>query len=228
MQKEKIFVIEDEEDIAEIIRFNLQREGFEVKVVYSGNEAISRIKQEMPKLILLDLMLPGIDGLTLFRLLKQDAATKSIPVIMVTAKGEETDIVTGLELGADDYIPKPFKIRELIARVKSVMRKKTTITPSETDDIQIGEIRILPEKHEIYVNDQLVKLTQTEFKILHAMARKPGRVFTRYQIVDVARGSDAIVTDRSVDVHIVSIRRKLGSAGKRIETVHGVGYKFLE
>lgn len=223
-----MFVIEDEEDIAEVIRFNLQREGFEVRVLNNGDGAIQKIKQEKPKLILLDLMLPGIDGLTLFRLLKQDSMTKSIPVIMVTAKGEETDIVTGLELGADDYITKPFKIRELIARVKSVIRKKTNVILSETADLQLGEIKIFPEKHEVYVNDNLVKLTLTEFKILHAMARKPGRVFTRYQIVDVARGTDAVVTDRSVDVHIVAIRRKLGSAGRRIETVHGVGYKFLE
>lgn len=228
MQKDLILVIEDESDIAELIRFNLQREGYDVQTLFSGVDVLRTVHNTPPNCILLDLMLPGIDGLTICRLLKKDTSTANIPIIMVTAKGEEVDIVTGLELGADDYITKPFKIRELIARVKSVLRRNATVPVMEGDVIRIGDLAIFPEKFEVVVQNHSVKLTQTEFKILHSMMKKPGRVFTRYQIVDIARGSESMVTDRSVDVHIVALRRKLGIVGKMIETVHGVGYKFRE
>jgi two-component system phosphate regulon response regulator PhoB len=228
MAKEKILVVDDEEDILELVRFNLSREGCQVFCASSGEEALRLVRSETPDLIVLDLMLPGIDGLEVTRRLKSDPNTKHIPIVMLTAKGEEADIVTGLELGADDYVTKPFSPRILVARVRAVLRRKVKEAPEETSVIRIHDLIIDPRRHEVLVNGEPVVLTFTEFGILNYMARRPGWVFTRFQIVDAVKGEDYPVTDRSVDVQIVGLRKKLGSAGKYIETVRGVGYRFKE
>lgn len=228
MTKEKILVVDDEEDILELVRFNLSREGYMVSCAASGEEALRLAKSDPPALIVLDLMLPGMDGLETARRLKADSTTKRIPIVMLTAKGEEADIVTGLELGADDYVTKPFSPRILVARVRAVLRRKAKEAPEEASSVRIHDIVIDPRRHEVLVSGKAVQLTYTEFAILDYMSRRPGWVFTRYQIVDAVRGGDYPVTDRSVDVQIVGLRKKLGAAGKYIETVRGVGYRFKE
>ncbi len=228
MAKEKILVVDDEEDILELLRFNLSREGCQVFCASSGEEALRLVRSEIPDLIVLDLMLPGIDGLEVTRRLKSAPNTKHLPIVMLTAKGEEADIVTGLELGADDYVTKPFSPRILVARVKAVLRRKVKEAPEETSVIRIHDLIIDPRRHEVLVNGEPVVLTFTEFGILNYMARRPGWVFTRFQIVDAVKGEDYPVTDRSVDVQIVGLRKKLGPAGKYVETVRGVGYRFKE
>jgi two-component system alkaline phosphatase synthesis response regulator PhoP len=228
MARVKILVVDDEEDIIELLRFNLSREGFQVSSASSGEEALRLVRSEMPNLILLDLMLPGIDGLEVTRRLKNDPNTKDIPIVMLTAKGEEPDIVAGLELGADDYITKPFSPRILVARARAVLRRKVMGLPEETSAFQIHDLVIHPGRHEVLLDSKPVDLTFTEFAILNHLARRPGWVFTRYQIVDAVRGTDYPVTDRSVDVQVVGLRKKLGPAGNYIETVRGVGYRFKE
>jgi len=226
MAKEKILVADDEEDILELLKFKLSREGYQVICAASGEEALSCVRLGTPDLIVLDLMLPGMDGIEVTRELKNDPDTENIPIVMLTAKGEEADIVTGLELGADDYITKPFSPRILIARVKAVLRRKENASQDTTAVIKIHNLSIHPGRHEVLVDGDPVQLTFTEFGILTYLARRPGWVFTRSQIVDEVRGQDYYVTDRSVDVQIVGLRRKLGPAGEYIETVRGVGYRF--
>lgn len=228
MAKEKILVVDDEEDILELLRFNLLREGYNVSCAASGEEALRLAKSEIPDLLVQDLMLPGIDGLEVTKILKNDSRTKDIPIVMLTAKGEEADIVTGLELGADDYITKPFSPRVLVARVRAVLRRKVKEYKEETPVLRIHDIVIHLGRHEVLVNDKPVQLTLTEFGILNYLARRPGWVFTRSQIMDAVKGEDYFVTDRSVDVQIVGLRKKLCNAGKYIETVRGVGYRFKE
>lgn len=228
MAKEKILVVDDEEDILELIRFNLVREGYKVLCAPSGEEAMNIAQLEIPDLMVLDLMLPGIDGLEVTRVLKNDSRTRDIPIVMVTAKGEEADIVTGLELGADDYITKPFSPRVLVARVRAVLRRQSKEYKEETPVLRIHDMVIHPGRHEVLINGNPVQLTLTEFGILEYLARRPGWVFTRTQIVDAVKGEDYYVTDRSVDVQVVGLRKKLGTAGPYIETVRGVGYRFKE
>lgn len=229
MPKERILVVEDEEDILELVRYNLSREGYQVVCVTSGEETLKIAGSESLDLIILDLMLPGIDGLEVAKRLKNDSKTGNIPIIMLTAKGEEADIVTGLELGADDYISKPFSPRILIARIRAILRRKTTKAPiDDTSVIQIHELMIHPGRRSVSIKGVPIDLTYTEFQVLYYLARRPGWVFTRSQIVDEVRGDDYPVTDRSVDVQIVGLRKKLGNCGKYIETVRGVGYRFIE
>jgi len=228
MAKEKILVVDDEEDILELLRYNLLREGYNVSCAASGEEALRLAQSEIPDLLVQDLMLPGIDGLEVTKILKNDSRTKDIPIVMLTAKGEEADIVTGLELGADDYITKPFSPRVLVARVRAVLRRKVKEYKEETPILRIHDIVIHPGRHEVLVNDKPVQLTLTEFGILNYLARRPGWVFTRSLIMDAVKGEDYFVTDRSVDVQIVGLRKKLCNAGKYIETVRGVGYRFKE
>ena len=228
MAKEKILVVDDEEDILELLRYNLLREGYNVSCAASGEEAVRLAQSEIPDLLVQDLMLPGIDGLEVTKILKNDSRTKDIPIVMLTAKGEEADIVTGLELGADDYITKPFSPRVLVARVRAVLRRKVKEYKEETPVLRIHDIVIHPGRHEVLVNDKPVQLTLTEFGILNYLAKRPGWVFTRSQIMDAVKGEDYFVTDRSVDVQIVGLRKKLCNAGKYIETVRGVGYRFKE
>jgi two-component system alkaline phosphatase synthesis response regulator PhoP len=227
MAKEQILVVDDEEDILELLRYNLQKEGYQVICSANGEDAVARAKADVPDVIVLDLMLPGMDGLEVCKILKNNPKTANIPIIMLTAKGEEADIVTGLELGADDYITKPFSPKIVIARLRTVLRRKATVA-DDTTVTKIHDITIDPNRREVTVKGKTVELTFTEFGILRLLAMRPGIVFTRYQIVDAVRGSDAPVTDRSVDVQIVSLRKKLGPAGKHIETVRGVGYKFKD
>jgi two-component system, OmpR family, alkaline phosphatase synthesis response regulator PhoP len=224
--KEKILVVEDEEDILELVRYNLGREGYQVSGATTGEDAIREAKAQGPDLIILDLMLPGIDGLTVCRILQADPATNHIPIVMLTAKGDEADIVTGLELGAEDYVTKPFSPKVLLARVRRILRRGEVQPAAPEQVVQLGEIAVDSGRHEVRVGGEPVELTLTEFRILESLARKPGWVFTRYQLVDASRGEDSEVTDRSVDVHIVSLRRKLGPAGAHIETVRGVGYRM--
>ena len=228
MVKQKILVVDDEEDILELLKFNLSREGYQVLCAVSGEQALRLVRSENPDLIMLDLMLPGIDGLEVTRRLKNDPDTKNLPIVMLTAKGEEADIVTGLELGADDYITKPFSPRVLIARIRAVLRRRIKGQTEEASVLRIHDLEIDPGRHEVLVNEKPVQLTFTEFGILNYLARRPGWVFTRFQIVEAVRGEDYPVTDRSVDVQIVGLRKKLGPAGKYIETVRGVGYRFKE
>ncbi len=228
MSGEKILVVDDEENIRELVRYNLAREGYQVTTVGSGEEALKQAGEKPPDLIVLDLMLPGMDGFDVCRQLKNDSRTAHIPIVMLTVKGEESDIVVGLELGADDYITKPFSPKVLLARIKAVLRRREKEPIGESDVMTIGDLTIHPGRHEVLVQGKPVELTATEFRILHLMARKPGWVFTRYQIVDAARGENIAVTARSVDFHITSLRKKLGPCSDYIETVWGVGYRFKE
>lgn len=228
MAKKRILVVDDEEDILEVVRFNLSREGYEVICSTSGEETLKIARSEHPDLIVLDLMLPGIDGLDAAKILKNDSNTRDIPIIMLTAKGEEADIVTGLELGADDYITKPFSPRILVARVRAVLRRKAEEPSDKSSVIKIHNLTVDPGRRDVLVEGKQVNLTYTEFGILNCLARRPGWVFTRFQIMDAVRGDDYFVTDRTVDVQIVGLRKKLGPAGKFIETVRGVGYRFKE
>jgi len=228
MTKDKILVIDDEEDILELLRFNLTKEGYQVCAASTGEEALSLARAERPELVLLDLMLPGIDGLEVARRLKADPLTRDMPIVMLTAKGEESDIVTGLELGAEDYITKPFSRKVLVARLRAVLRRKEEKAADETTFLKIHDLVIHPGRHEVLVQGKAVQLTFTEFGILNFLARRPGWVFTRSQIVDAVKGDDYFVTDRAVDVQVVGLRKKLGSASSLIETVRGVGYRFKE
>ncbi|MFH1862067.1 MAG: response regulator [bacterium] len=229
MTLEKILVVDDEEDILELIKYSLIKEGFQAICVATGEDALRAARSQLPDLIILDLMLPGIGGLEVCWLLKRDIATRPIPIIMLTARGNETDVVTGLERGADDYIVKPFSPKILMARVRAVLRRKhLAATIDESTVIQYHGLMIDPNRYEVRISGQAIELTATEFRILHNLAQHPGRVFTRSQIVDAARGKNYPVTDRSVDVHVTSLRKKLGSSGKLIETVRGLGYRFKE
>ena len=228
MPKESILVVEDEEDILELVKYNLAKEGYRVSGAASGEVGLKAARSSLPDLIVLDLMLPGIDGLEVCKILKNDSKTQHIPVIMLTAKSEDSDIITGLEIGADDYLAKPFTPKVLIARVRTVLRRKAKANVKETATVRVHDIVIDPGRHEVTVAGEVVDLTLTEFLILHLLARHPGWVFSRYQIVNEIRGEDTIVTDRAVDVQIVGLRRKLGDAGKYVETVRGVGYKLSE
>lgn len=226
MEKEKILIVEDEEDIRELVLYNLKKEGYRVEGVTSGEEALKKVKQGVFELVVLDLMLPGVDGLEVCKILKNDGQTAHIPVIMLTAKGEESDIVLGLEFGADDYITKPFSPRVLIARIRAVLRRRPKDDQDDPAVITVEGLQIHPSRYEVFVKGKPLKLTTTEFGILVCLAKRPGWVFTRYQIIDAVKGEDYIVTDRAVDVQIVSLRKKLGDAGELIETVRGVGYRF--
>ena len=228
MAKEHILVVEDEEDIQELVRYNLAKEGYRVTQSLTGEDGVKTAKTAHPDLILLDLMLPGLDGLEVCRHLKADPKTSHTPIIMLTAKGEESDVVTGLELGADDYMTKPFSPKVLIARMRAVLRRKAKASADEEAPLKAREIVIHPGRHEVLVKGKIVNLTFTEFQLLHFLARRPGWVFTRQQIVDEIKGEDYPVTDRSVDVQVVGLRKKLGTCGEYIETVRGVGYRFKE
>lgn len=228
MAKAKILVVEDEEDIIELVTYNLAKEGYQVSGVPTGEDMLKRVRSEPPDLVLLDLMLPGVDGLEVCKLLKSDSKTRHVPIIMLTAKGEEADIVSGLELGADDYITKPFSPRVLTARVRAVLRRGKGGDGSPDGVVRVHDLMIHPGRREVLLGNQKLELTFTEFHILHFLARKPGWVFTRNQIVEAVRGDDYHVTERSVDVQIVSLRKKLGDRSHYLETVRGVGYRFKE
>ena len=227
MVRGSILAVDDEEDVLELVRYNFNKEGYKVETAITGEEAIKKAKASPPNAILLDRMLPGIDGIEVCRQLKADSKTSSIPVIMLTAKGEDSDVVSGLEVGADDYVTKPFSPKVLIARVRRLLHRQTA-AQQENTPVKIHEISIDPARYEVLVKNKPVELTFTEFMILYTLAKRPGLVLSRYNIVDAIRGSNYVVTDRAVDVQIVSLRRKLGACGKYIETVRGVGYRFRD
>ncbi len=223
----KICIIEDEKDIVRLISYNLEKEGYEIVSYGSGDKALDFIKANRPDLILLDIMIPEIDGFEVCKQLKANPETASIPIIMLTAKAEESNIVTGLELGADDYMTKPFSVAILIARVRAALRRYRVQDTSKTEKILAFEnIKIYPERYEVYVNDIDVTFNHTEFNLLCCLALQPGRVFSRLQLIDFMKGEAYFVTERLVDVLLVSIRKKLGESASIIQTVRGVGYKF--
>jgi two-component system phosphate regulon response regulator PhoB len=228
MPGEHILVVDDEEDLAELVDYNLSKEGYKVSCVGTGEAALQSARIAIPDLIILDLLLPQVDGLDVCKQIKSDVRTKHIPIVMLTAKSEEADMVTGLELGADDYITKPFSPRVLLARIRAALRRKQQPVENETGTIRAKEIVIHPGRHEVLVNGEALELTFTEFRLLHFLARKPGWAFTRVQIVDAVKGEDYPVTERSVDVQVVGLRKKLGEYGHYIETVRGVGYRYKE
>lgn len=228
MTKERILIVDDEEDILNLVKYNLEKEGYKVDTATSGEAAVRFARENIPSLILLDLMLPGMDGFDVCRILKNDKNVMKTPIIMLTAKGEDHDIVSGLELGADDYITKPFSPRVLIARVKAVLRRDTKTKEGKSPLIKTEEMEIDTVRHRVLIDNEKIDLTATEFEILAYLARRPGWVFTRSQIINAVKGDDYPVTDRSVDVQILNLRKKLGDAGNSIETVRGVGYRFKD
>ena len=230
MARESILLVEDEHDIRELLKFHLERENLAVEACEKGEDALAALKTHGVSLVLLDLMLPGIDGLEVCRRLKAQPETREIPIIMLTAKDSEADIVAGLEMGAADYVCKPFSPRVLMARIRAVLRRPATdvLTDTAGPAITIGALTIDPGRHKVEIKGKEVPLTFTEFRILRLLAESPGRAFSRAQIVDHVRGESYSVTERIVDVQMVSLRKKLGSLGDWIETVRGVGYRFRE
>jgi two-component system, OmpR family, alkaline phosphatase synthesis response regulator PhoP len=228
MKMKKILIVEDEIDIVELVSYTLKKEGFSVASCLTGTEAIEKVKEIIPDLVVLDLMLPGMDGFEICRQMKFDTTTRNIPIIMLTAKSEESDIVTGLELGADDYVTKPFSPKILVARIRSVLRNKVNQVINKSGAIAIDGLSIIPDKREVKISGELVDLTFSEFQAVYLLASNKGRVFTRYQVVSAIHGDDHIVTDRTIDVLIVGLRKKLNSLADKIETVRGVGYRFKE
>jgi len=229
MARERILLIEDEPDIAEVLQYNLEKEGFEVETARRGDSGLEAVRRDTPDLILLDLMLPGLDGLELTRLLKRDAGTSRVPIVMLTARGEEVDRIVGLELGADDYISKPFSPREVVLRVKAVLRRLQAggdgaESPAET--LSIGGIRLDIAGHRLMVNGEEAPLTATEFRLLKLLIERSGRVQTRGQLLSDVWGYAEDIDSRTVDTHIRRLRRKLGDEADRIETVIGVGYRL--
>lgn len=221
-----ILVVDDEEDLRELVRYNLSKAGYDVMTAASGEDGLRMAFDCKPTLIILDIMLPGIDGLEVCRQLKSHSELAKTPIVMVSALGEEKDVVAGLELGADDYVSKPFSPGVLIARIKSVIRRSGAAPVDKEAILSIEGLKVNPIRREVHVGGQLIELTNTEFKLLHFLMRQPGVVYTRTQIVDGVHGDDYPVTDRSIDVQVVGLRKKLGEIGALIETVRGVGYRF--
>lgn len=221
----RVLVVDDEPDLLELVRYNLTKAGYEVACVESGEEALAHTRKNRPDLIILDVLLPGLDGMEVCRILRRDPQTTGIPIVMLTARSEDIDVISGLELGADDYLTKPFSPRVLLARIKALLRRQQSNDDAEAP-LVYGDVSIQPGRYEVHAGQQRVYLTPTEFHILYFLARRPGWVFTRYQIVDAVRGEDAEVTERSVDVHVAAIRRKLGDHRELVETLRGVGYRF--
>jgi len=228
MVKETILIVDDEEDILELIKYNLTHEGYVILTAKTGEEAIEIATRSQPDLIVLDLMLPGIDGLEVTRHLRRQASSHELPIVMLTAKGEESDIITGLELGANDYISKPFSPKILIARIRAILRRRKKDAMDTPDIKQEGDLIIDRKRHVITLMGEVMDLTVSEFKLLSFLANKKGWVFTRNQIVDAIHGDNYAVTERSVDVIIVGLRKKLKTHASLIETVRGVGYRFRE
>jgi two-component system phosphate regulon response regulator PhoB len=229
-----VLVVEDEEDIRELVSYTLLKEGYQVASVATGEEALAYTTVQLPDLVVLDLLLPGVDGLTVCQRLRGNPSTSGVGIIMLTAKGEESDVVTGLNVGANDYITKPFSRNVLIARVRAVLRNLAPKAefrspgPDSEEIVKIHNMVIDSGRHAVLVDGAAVDLSATEFRVLTVLAGRPGRVFTREQILDAVHGESYAITNRAVDVQIVGLRRRLGTAGQYIETVRGVGYRFKE
>jgi two-component system phosphate regulon response regulator PhoB len=225
MSKQTILIIEDERALVEVLTYNLRKEGFDVHSATDGQDGLRRAQTTLPDLIVLDLMLPVIEGLEVCRVLKSGARTREIPLLMLTARSEEVDEIVGFQMGADDYVTKPFKIKPLIQRIKALLRRKKVAT-SEGDVVSAGGIEIDRAQHRATVDGQELNLTPTEFRLLWALVRQPGRAFSRHELMEAAMGDDALVLERTIDVHVKSLRQKLDSRAEQIETVRGVGYRF--
>ena len=226
-----ILVVEDEPDIAELVKYHLEKAGLPARVIGDGKQALDLIVREQPALVVLDLMLPGLDGMEVCRRLRGSPATRGIPVIMLTAKAEEVDRIVGLEMGADDYVPKPFSPRELVARVKAVLRRATAPSEPSEAPVMAGGVRLDPGRHEVAKNGQPVSLSAMEFRLLEFFLRHRGRVYSRAQLLDQVWGQDRFVEPRTVDVHIRRLREKIEDAPRKpalIVTVRGLGYKCSE
>jgi len=229
MQNKQIVVVEDEPDILEVLCYNLKREGYSVFESLDGREGLILIEDKIPDIVILDLMLPGIDGLEICRKLKSNPRTQDVPIIMVTAKGEESDVVLGLGVGADDYILKPFSPKELIARVKAVLRRGVKAEkPLNKERVDINGLEIDSRKHQVSIDGKQIKMTASEFRLLFCLASHPGQVFSREQLLNHTTSEEVAVVDRNIDVHIRSIRKKIGDDRSFIETIRGVGYRFLD
>jgi two-component system, OmpR family, alkaline phosphatase synthesis response regulator PhoP len=229
MTREHILVVDDERDIVELLTYNLAKEGYRVTAVMTGEDALANVRADLPDLIVLDLMLPGINGLDVCRVLTGESRTAGVPILMLTARGEDADIVTGLELGAQDYVVKPFSPRVLLARIRALLRRSRQANDGdETAVLKRHGMVIDPGRRELRVGKERIELTFLEFAILHLLARRPGWVFSRHQIIAAVRGGEYPVTERSVDVQIVGLRRKLGPLGEYIETIRGAGYRLRE
>jgi len=225
-----VLVIDDEKDLLELVRYNLEKEGYRIKTAENGEAGLETAARELPDIVIVDLMLPGIDGLDVCRRLRSDQRTARTPIIMLTAKSAETDRVVGLEIGADDYVTKPFSPRELAARIKAVLRRVSSQQTPEPQSriIRRGGLTIDFERRGVRCGDENIDLTATEFRLLQILARHPGRVYSRSELIEGALGKEIAVVDRTIDVHITSLRRKLGAYGDRIETARGFGYRFQE
>jgi two-component system phosphate regulon response regulator PhoB len=227
MSRPRILIIEDERALTEVLTYNLRREGYETVVAHDGQEGLRKAQTLLPDLIILDLMLPLLSGLEVCRELRAGERTRAVPILMLTAKAEETDQVVGFSLGADDYVTKPFSVKVLVQRIRALQRRRES-EAGETDVIEHGGVRIDRVKHRAYVGERELELTPTEFRLLECVLRQPGRAFSRAQLMDAAIGEGAVVLERTIDVHIKTLRRKLGEAADRVETVRGVGYRFRE
>jgi two-component system, OmpR family, alkaline phosphatase synthesis response regulator PhoP len=226
MNERRILVVDDEKDIAELLRVNLERAGFATDTVHTGEEALEQAFASPPDLVVLDLMLPGLDGIAVCERLKQEERTANVPVLMLTAKAEDAEVVAGLESGADDYVTKPFSPKVVVARINTLLRRKTHAETNTGEVLSLHGIRIDVSRHEVYIENEMVNLSATEFSILEFLARNAGWVFSRNQIIDAVKGKDYPVTERSVDVQILGLRKKLGTKGVLIQTVRGVGYRL--
>ncbi len=225
---QKILVVEDETDLLDLVVYALRKEGFKPLRAESGEKALELARDEHPDLVLLDLMMPGLDGLEVCRRLRANDATADIPIVMVTARAEESDAVVGLAVGADDYVKKPFGVKELVARVRAVLRRTGAGADPARKTLRVDDLEVDPAKHEVRLRGVDLVCTPTELRLLHHLVRNRGRVFTRAQLLDKAVGTDVVVIDRNIDVHVATLRRKLADYGPRIVTIRGVGYKFAE
>jgi two-component system phosphate regulon response regulator PhoB len=226
MAQSRILIIEDERPLVKVLAYNLQREGYEVTVAHDGQEGLRKALTNPPDLVLLDLMLPTLDGLEVCRELRANEHTRHVPILMLTAKAEETDQIVGFSMGADDYVTKPFSVKVLLQRIKALQRRIEG--PGDTGVLEHLGVQLDRMRHRVSVTGRELDLTPTEFRLLECLLRQPGRAFTRHQLMDAAIGDGAIVLERTIDVHIKTLRRKLGAAGEFIETVRGVGYRLRE
>ncbi|MBL8824258.1 MAG: response regulator [Planctomycetia bacterium] len=228
MAKDKLLLVEDERSLTDVLVYNLERDGYEVFVAHDGKDGLRKAQTILPDAVILDLMLPGMSGLDVCKELKSSNKTSSIPVLMLTSKSEESDQIVGFAVGADDYVTKPFSTKVLLQRIKALLRRKSLPESVDNDFLAFGKIKIDKRSHKVLHGHHTLALTPTEFRLLETLIRQPGRAFTRHDLMDSAIGDGAIVLERTIDVHVKSLRRKLGSAGDFIETVRGIGYRLKE
>lgn len=225
MSRTRVLVVDDELPIVEPLKYNLEKEGFDVSVALDGREALLKCASSPPDVVILDLMLPVVDGLSVCRQLRSDARTRDIRILMLTAKGEETDEVVGFNVGADDYVAKPFRVRPLIERVKALLRRPRS-PEQQAEVLEAAGIRMDRQRHEVLIDEQELTLTPTEFRLLWTLLRQPGRTFSRNELLDCCRGEDANSMERTIDVHVRALRKKLDDRARVIQTVRGIGYRF--